>query len=249
MQYSNRGTGFAAKSDRMRKKRRRGIGYWCFVRIPFWFIMLSLVWVTLLKWVPVRVTPLMIRRSVEYAKVDGFHTRQYWKPLEEISPEMMKAVIACEDNLFGEHNGFAWEEIEKMWKAHTERGKRIRGCSTISQQTAKNVFTWGSSTWARKIFEAYFTFLIEKIWGKERIMEVYLNVAEMGPGIYGAESAALHYFGCHASGLSRSQAVAIAVCLPNPLKYSPVAPGPYMTRRQAQIRALIPKVRYPDWVR
>ena len=206
----------------MRKKRRRGIGYWCFVRIPFWFIVLSLVWVTLLKWVPVRVTPLMIRRSVEYAKADGFHTRQHWKPLEE---------------------------IEKMWKAHTERGKRIRGCSTISQQTAKNVFTWGSSTWARKIFEAYFTFLIEKIWGKERIMEVYLNVAEMGPGIYGAESAALHYFGCHASGLSRSQAVAIAVCLPNPLRYSPVAPGPYMTRRQAQIRALIPKVRYPDWVR
>ena len=220
----------------MRKKRRRGIGYWCFVRIPFWFIVLSLAWVTLLKWVPVRVTPLMIRRSVEYAKVDDFRTRQYWKPLEEISPEMMKAVIACEDNLFEEHNGFAWEEIQKMWKAHTERGKRIRGCSTISQQTAKNVFTWGTSTWARKIFEAYFTFLIE-------------NVAEMGRGVYGAEAAALQYFGCHAAGLSRSQAVAIAVCLPNPLRYSPVAPGPYLTRRQAQIRALIPKVRYPDWVR
>lgn len=233
----------------MRKKRRRGIGYWCFVRIPFWFIVLSLAWVTLLKWVPVRVTPLMIRRSVEYAKVDDFRTRQYWKPLEEISPEMMKAVIACEDNLFEEHNGFAWEEIQKMWKAHTERGKRIRGCSTISQQTAKNVFTWGTSTWARKIFEAYFTFLIEKIWGKERIMEVYLNVAEMGRGVYGAEAAALQYFGCHAAGLSRSQAVAIAVCLPNPLRYSPETPGPYLTRRQAQIRALIPKVRYPDWVR
>ena len=233
----------------MRKRRRRSFWYWVFVRIPFWFVVASLVWVTLLKWVPVRVTPLMIRRSVEYAKVESFHTRQYWKPLEKISPEMVKAVIACEDNRFGEHNGFEWEEIEKMRKDHIERGKRIRGCSTISQQTAKNVFTWGSSTWTRKIFEAYFTFLIEKIWGKERIMEVYLNVAEMGKGIYGAEAAALQYFGSHAANLNRSQAVAIAVCLPNPLRYSPVAPGPYMTKRQSQIRALIPKVKYPDWVR
>ena len=233
----------------MRKKRRRSFGYWVFVRIPFWFVVASLVWVTLLKWVPVRVTPLMVRRSVEYARADGFRTRQRWKPLEEISPEMMKAVIACEDNRFGTHNGFEWEVVRKVWKEHSERGKRLRGCSTISQQTAKNVFTWGSSTWARKVFEAYWTFLIERIWGKERILEVYLNVAEMGRGIYGVEAAAREYYGCHAAALSRSQAVAIAVCLPNPLRYSPIAPSPYLTKRQSQIRALIPKVRYPDWVR
>lgn len=230
-------------------KKKKSLAYRLFVRLPFWAIVISVALVTLLKWMPVWYTPVMLKHSVQYRKVEDYHTRQKWVPIEQMSPALIQAAIASEDNRFCEHKGFDWEEMEKMFAQHQEKGKRIRGCSTISQQTAKNVFTWGSSTWARKIFEAYFTFLIEKIWGKERIMEVYLNVAEMGPGIYGAESAALHYFGCHASGLSRSQAVAIAVCLPNPLRYSPVAPGPYMTRRQAQIRALIPKVRYPDWVR
>ena len=135
-----------------------------------------------------------------------------------------------------------------MLKEHSDKGKKIRGCSTISQQTAKNVFTWGTQTCARKAFEAYWTFLIENIWGKERIMEVYLNVAEMGRGIYGAEAAAREYYDCHAADLTRSQAVAIAVCLPRPLVYSPVAPTPYLTKRQNQIRALIPKVKYPDWI-
>ena len=135
-----------------------------------------------------------------------------------------------------------------MWKAHAEKGKKIRGCSTISQQTAKNVFTWGTQTWVRKGFEWYWTFLIEKIWGKQRIMEVYLNVAETGRGLYGVESAAREYYGCHAADLTRSQAVSIAVCLPNPLRYNPTAPTPYLRTRQNQIRALIPKVSYPDWV-
>lgn len=237
-----------AKGPRMRKRRRKSFWYWILLRIPFWFVVASLVWVTLLKWVPVRVTPLMVRRSVEYARTDGFRTRQRWKPLEEISPEMVKAVIACEDNRFGEHGGFDWEEMRRMWKAHAEKGKKIRGCSTISQQTAKNVFTWGTQTWVRKGFEWYWTFLIEKIWGKQRIMEVYLNVAETGRGLYGVESAAREYYGCHAAELTRSQAVSIAVCLPNPLRYNPTAPTPYLRTRQSQIRALIPKVSYPDWV-
>ena len=230
------------------RKKRKSVWYWVFLRIPFWFVVASLVWVTLLKWVPVRVTPLMVRRSIEYAEVRDFHTRQRWRSLEKISPEMVKAVIACEDNRFGEHNGFDWEEFGKMWKEHFDKGKKIRGCSTISQQTAKNVFTWGTQTWARKALEVYWTFLIENIWGKERIMEVYLNVAEMGRGLYGAEAAAREYFDCHAADLTRSQAVAIAVCLPRPLVYSPVAPTPYLTKRQNQIRALIPKVKYPDWI-
>ena len=230
------------------RKRKRSFKYWILVRIPFWFVVASLVWVTLLKWVPVRVTPLMVRRSVQFAKVDGFHTRQYWKPLEEISPEMMKAVIASEDNRFGDHNGFDWKEMGLMWKEHFEKGKKIRGCSTISQQTAKNVFTWGTQTWVRKAFEWYWTFLIETIWGKERIMEVYLNIAETGKGLYGVEAAAREYFGAHAADLTRSQAVAIAVCLPSPLKSSPASPTPYQRKRQQQVRSLIPKVAYPDWI-
>ena len=230
------------------KRKRRSFRYWILVRIPFWFVVASLVWVTLLKWVPVRVTPLMILRSVQFAKVDDFRTRQRWKPLEEISPEMVKAVIASEDNRFGEHGGFDWEEMRRMWKAHSEKGRRIRGCSTISQQTAKNVFTWGTHTWVRKGFEWYWTFLIEKIWGKRRIMEVYLNVAETGMGLYGVESAAREYYGCHAADLDRTRAVAVAVCLPNPLQYNPTKPTSYLLSRQRQIRALIPKVSYPEWV-
>ena len=139
--------------------------------------------------------------------------------------------------------------MRKMWKEHTEKGKKIRGCSTISQQTAKNVFTWGTQTWVRKAFEWYWTFLIETIWGKERIMEVYLNVAETGKGLYGVEAAAREFYGCQASELSRSQAVSIAVCLPSPLKYSPARPTGYLRKRQAQIRALIPKVAFPEWVK
>lgn len=230
-------------------RKRKSFWYWVFVRIPFWFVVASLVWVTLLKWVPVRVTPLMIRRSVQFAREDDFHTRRHWKSLDEISPEMVKAVIASEDNRFAEHRGFDWDEMRKMWKDHTEKGKKIRGCSTISQQTAKNVFTWGTQTWVRKAFEWYWTFLIETIWGKERIMEVYLNVAETGKGLYGIEAAAREYYGCQASELSRSQAVSIAVCLPSPLKYSPARPTGYLRKRQAQIRALIPKVVYPEWVK
>ena len=166
-----------------------------------------------------------------------------------MSPALIQAVIASEDNLFCEHKGFDWQEMKKMYAQHQEKGKKIRGCSTISQQTAKNVFTWGTSTWARKIFEAYFTFLIEKIWGKERILEVYLNVAEMGKGIYGAEAAALEYYGCHAADLNRSQSIAIAVCLPNPIRFNPRVKSSYLSERQAQIRSLIPKLEYPDWVR
>ena len=242
------GQDFCWESARMRRYRR-SFWFWTLVRIPFWFIVVSLVWVTLLKWVPVRVTPLMLRRSVEFVKVDGFHTRQYWKPMKEISREMRIAVIASEDNRFVEHDGFDRKELAKMWKEHSDRGVKIRGCSTISQQTAKNVFTWGSSTWIRKAFEAYWTVLIEKIWGKERILEVYLNVAEMGKGIYGAEAAALEYYGCHAADLNRSQSIAIAVCLPNPIRFNPRVKSSYLSERQAQIRSLIPKLEYPDWVR
>lgn len=223
------------------------IKYWLFVRIPFWTVLLSLLLVTLLKWVPVRYTPLMLKRSVQHMKDKEFRTQQRWVLLESVSPEIIKAVIASEDNRFGEHHGFDWVEMDKMMDDHREKGKRIRGCSTISQQTAKNVFTFGTGTWARKAVESYWTVLIEKIWGKRRIMEVYLNVVETGPGLYGMEAAARQYYGIHAANIDRKQACAIAACLPAPLERTPLNPTPYLRMRQTQINSLIPKLTYPDW--
>jgi len=218
------------------------------IRIPVWFVVLSLLLVTALKWVPVWYTPLMARRAVELRDDGRYRFERKWKPLEEISPEMVKAVIASEDNRFGTHRGFDWVEMEKMWKDHSSKGKKLRGCSTISQQTAKNVFTSGSQTWIRKGFEAYWTVLIEWIWGKRRIMEVYLNVVELGPGIYGVEAASQHFYGTRARNLDRKKAVSLAVVLPSPLTYSPDAPTGYLRKRQSAILSLIPKIGYPEWI-
>ena len=228
---------------------KKRLAYRLFVKLPFWLIVGSVILVTLLKWVPVWYTPLMLKRSVEYRKVEEFHTRQRWVSLEKMSPELIQAVIASEDNRFCEHKGFDWEEMDRMLKAHREKGKKLRGCSTISQQTAKNVFTFGSHTWARKALEMYWTFLIEKIWGKQRIMEVYLNVVETGVGLYGMETAARQYFGVHAKELNRQQASALAATLPAPLTRNPAHPTDYFQKRQRQIANLIPTLSYPDWAK
>lgn len=222
--------------------RRRA--YRIVLKTLFWAIAISLLLVTALKWVPVRYTPLMLKRSIQHKEI---RTQQRWVPLEEVSPALIQAVIASEDNRFAEHRGFDRKELEKMWADHKEKGKKIRGCSTISQQVAKNVFTSGSQTWIRKAVEAYWTVLIEKIWGKRRIMEVYLNVAETGPGLYGMEAAARHYYGKSAKDIDRKQACALAACLPAPLDRAPDQPTGYTRKRQQQIYALIPKLRYPDW--
>ena len=195
--------------------------YRLFVRLPLLFITLSIALVLLLRYVPVYYTPLMLKRSIQNAKTESFKTKKTWVSLDQISPELAKAVVLTEDQKFYTHRGFDWDEIKTMWGNHQNKGTKIRGCSTISQQTAKNVFSFGSRTGVRKVWEAYWTVLIEALWSKDRIMEVYLNVIEMGPGIYGAEAAAEQYFGCHAIKLNRRQAVSIAVCLPNPLKYNP----------------------------
>jgi len=150
---------------------------------------------------------------------------------------MIYAVITAEDQRFFQHNGFDYKELSQMKQEHFFDGSPIRGCSTISQQTAKNCFTWCSKTWLRKGIEAYFTVLIEKIWGKERILEVYLNVAEMGPGIYGAEAAARHYFNISASDIKRADAASLACCLPNPLHRDPDWAKCHMAKRLAQIAA------------
>jgi len=219
------------------------------IKVPLAFIAVTVLWVLVLKWVPVVVTPLMISRSIEYRSDDSFRTHKKWRSYEKISPEMAKAVIASEDNLFAEHNGFDWKEMKKAIDEHRTKGKKLRGASTISQQTAKNVFLFPSRTIIRKAFEAYFTVLIEWIWGKERILEVYLNVAEMGKGIYGAEAAAQELFGKKASELTRHEASLITACLPNPLERHADKPSKYVSSRAAQIRALIPKIAYPEWIK
>ena len=228
-------------------KKKKSLAYRLFVRLPFWAIVISVALVTLLKWVPVWYTPVMLKHSVQYRKVEDYHTRQKWVPIERMSPALIQAVIASEDNLFCEHKGFDWQEMKKMYAQHQEKGKKIRGCSTISQQVAKNVLTFGSRTWARKALESYWTVLIEKIWGKRRIMEVYLNVAETGPGLYGMEAAARHYYGIPAREVDRKQACTLAACLPDPRGRSPLNPSGFVRKRQAQVYALMPKLTYPEW--
>lgn len=234
------------------KIRRDGLKKWLLklllIKLPLAFIAVTFSWVLILKWMPVMVTPLMISRSVEYRDDDSFRTHKKWRSYDNISPEMAKAVIASEDNLFTEHNGFDWKEMKKAIEEHRDKGKKLRGASTISQQTAKNVFLFPSRSFIRKAFEAYFTVLIEWIWGKERILEVYLNVAEMGKGIYGAEAAAKAFFGKSASELTRHEASLITACLPNPLERHADKPSQYVSKRAGQIRSLIPKIAYPEWI-
>ena len=193
------------------------------------------------------MTPLMVKRSIEYRHDKGFQTRKTWVPYERISPEMARAVIASEDNLFNKHNGFDWKAIRQALEEY-ESGRRRRGGSTISQQTAKNVFLLPHKSMVRKGLEAYFTILIEFLWDKERIMEVYLNVAEMGKGVYGVEAAAEVHFGTSAAKLTRRQACLIAACLPNPIKRNAGKPSSYISKRAGDIAALESKIGYPDWV-
>ena len=195
--------------------------------------------VILFRFVPVPVTPLMIIRAVNPQGTDTQkererHWQHQWVSYDEISSWMPRAVVASEDGRFYEHHGFDFKEIQNAID-EGKAGKRQRGASTISQQTAKNVFLWPGHSWVRKGLEAYFTVLIELFWSKERIMEVYLNSIEMGAGIYGVEAASQHYFGCTAKELSKPRAALIALCLPSPLKRDPAHPSSYMRQRQRTI--------------
>lgn len=209
------------------------------LRILKWAAILffgsSILVTVLYRWVPVRTTPLMVIRAMANSG-DSVYTdwKHRWVPLDSISPYMPVAVMASEDQRFPEHHGFDFEAIRQA-QAEYEAGGRRRGASTISQQTAKNVYLWPQSSWLRKGLEAYFTVLIELTWSKRRIMEVYLNSIEMGPGIYGIESVAQAHFHCHASELSRSQCALIAATLPNPRRFSSAHPSRYMRKRQHQI--------------
>jgi monofunctional biosynthetic peptidoglycan transglycosylase len=213
-------------------------------RLLVWIIVFffgsTIAAVVVYKWMPVYITPLMITRSIE----NDDEMQHKWVPIEEISENMALAVVSSEDNLFMSHSGFDFDQIQKAIE-EAEKTGRQRGASTISQQTAKNVFLWNGRSWVRKGLEAYFTVLIELIWGKERIMEVYLNSIEMGPGIYGAEAVAQAHFGKSASQLTRREAALIAATLPNPLKYSSKNPSKYMRKRQRQITRLMGLVENP----
>lgn len=191
------------------------------VKVPIGFLVISLSWVLLYKVVPVTWTPLMLKRSIENVDLKGYRNHRTWVNLDEIAPVMVRAVIASEDSRFMEHWGFDFQELVKMKDDHKKKGKKVRGCSTISQQVAKNCFTFCGHSWWRKGFETYYTLLIEFLWGKERIMEVYLNVAETGNGVFGVEEAAMRNFDRHASKLTTHQAVSIACVLPNPVVRSP----------------------------
>ena len=199
------------------------------------FFVLSIGTTIVYRFYPVPVSPLMlIRLGQQMADGRQLKLAHRWVPMDSIHPSLPQAVWASEDQNFFRHSGFDLDAIEKAWQEREEKG-RVRGASTISQQTAKNVFLWPESSWTRKAFEAYFTVLIETFWSKHRIMEVYLNTIEMGDGIYGAEAVALEHFGCHARDLDANRSALIAASLPNPIKRNSAHPSKYMYKRQRQI--------------
>ncbi len=204
--------------------------------ILIFFFTSTILSVVILKYIPVYVTPLMLIRAVEQM-MDGKEPviKHYWVPLDRINHNLPQAVMASEDNLFLKHSGFDLEQIQKA-QLEAQEGKRQRGASTISQQTARNVFLWQQRSWLRKGLEAYFTFLIEKIWGKERIMEVYLNSIEMGKGIYGADAVARVNFNTTPDKLTKDQCAYIAVSLPNPLLRDSAHPTAKMKKMHNTIK-------------
>src|SRR6476659_5395074 len=203
---------------------------WKFLKRLFIILfILQLLYLLLLKWVdpPITMTQLGSLFS-------GYGLKRDYVDYKEMSPYAKLAVIASEDQLFPDHNGFDFKSIEKAMK-HNRKSKSLHGASTLSQQTAKNVFLWQGRSWLRKGLEVYFTFMIEKIWGKRRILEVYMNVAEMGDGIFGIEKASQKYFNKSAANLSRQEAAMIAACLPNPRRYSVKPVSRYVSIRAGWI--------------
>ena len=230
-------------ADQPKRSLGRRIWRFCWKSV-MWFFIVTISWVILYKWVNPPITIIQISERCDCPAGSEYHRE--WVDTEDISINMKLAVVASEDNNFMKHGGIDWGAVEKAKKYNETIGKKkgkMRGASTISQQTAKNVFLWKGenklSRWMRKGFEVYFTYLIEWIWGKERIMEVYLNVIEMGPCKFGVQASAKDYFNTTASKLSKEQAALIAGCLPNPKKYLVAKPGPYLKKRQGQIVRLM----------
>lgn len=218
-------------------KRLLKILMWCAI----FFFGSTILAVIVYSWVPVYYTPLMLIRSIENRGDDSYSTQKTWVSIENISPYMVQAVVASEDNNFMKHSGFDWTAIERAIE-HNKTGKRTQGASTISQQVAKNVFLWPNRSYLRKGLEVYFTFLIETFWSKERIMEVYLNVIETGKGVYGVEATSQKFFKKPAARLTRGEAAMIAISLPSPQRFNVANPSQYMFSRQASILQLMEKI-------
>lgn len=203
-----------------------------------WFLVFTIVWTLAYRFIDPPTTWLMVRDTL-----DGKQVRRSWVDLETLGKRMPYAAIAAEDGRFCTHWGFDFEAITKAIRSNEqarERGRsRLKGGSTISQQTAKNVFLWPNRSWVRKGFEAWFTVLIEGLWGKRRIMEVYLNVVEWGPGIYGADAAARYHFGKPVTAISREQAAFLVSILPSPLKWSPTDPSRRVARKARMVRKTV----------
>jgi monofunctional biosynthetic peptidoglycan transglycosylase len=200
------------------------------------FFVWSIFFVLLFRDLPPPATPLMLLRALDGAGMD-----KTWRPLSAISPNLVLAAMASEDEKFCGHDGFDWAAIRYAW-LHDQRSRMILGASTISMQTAKNLFLWPDRSWPRKALEVYFTALIELAWSKQRIMEVYLNIVEWAPGVYGAEAAARHHFRKSASALSPAEAARLAAVLPNPRRWSASQPTGYILGRSAVIEARMPEV-------
>lgn len=209
------------------------------------FFASTILAVVALKVIPVWVTPLMIIRATESISKGELPTLHHkWVPLQDMTPNMPKAVMASEDQRFLMHHGFDFDAIQKAVERNVKAGKKKYGASTISQQTAKNVFLWPGRSWLRKGLEMYFTTLIEFVWGKERIMEVYLNSIEMGDGIYGVDAVAEYNFGKTPDTLTKQDCALIAATLPNPRRFSSKEPSAYMLKRQKQI---IKEMKFVKW--
>lgn len=205
---------------------------WRLLKKIFWILFISqFVYIVMLRFVD---PPITVTQIVSLFSGDGL--KRDMVSADEVSPNARLAVIASEDQLFPDHNGFDFRSIEKALAYNAKKPGRVRGASTISQQVAKNVFLWQGRSWIRKVLEVYFTFMIELIWGKQRIIDVYLNVAEMGEGIYGIEAASRNYFKKPASKLNRREAAMIAACLPNPKKYKVVPASRYVNARTGWIQ-------------
>lgn len=191
------------------------------IYLPCLFLVGSFSWVIAYNFVPVRWTPLMLKRQLENASQDDYRRQQIWVSKEDISPLLIDAVLLAEDQRFYQHRGFDLIELRSMTQAYRQGECSLRGCSTISQQVAKNCFTFGGRSWWRKALESYYTILIELLWSKDRILEIYLNIAETGPGLFGVEAACQKYFHLSSADISISDAAALACVLPQPLVRTP----------------------------
>ena len=209
------------------------------LKLLLWLILVSVLLVLVLRWVPPPGTALMLERKIEsWTSGQAIDLQRSWRPWQELPDDLKMAVIAAEDQRFAEHWGFDVDAIQAALQ-HNQQGGSLRGASTLSQQVAKNLFLWSGRSWPRKGLEAWFTLLIELLWPKERILEVYLNSVEWGDGVFGAEAAARHHFNVGAAYLSSQQSAQLAAVLPNPRDWSAGQPSPYVLQRSAWIRQQI----------